>query len=69
MAGKSRVTNRGERPMNRISPLGRAIALLVIAAVVALGAAVMLGGVWLDYRGATWSVWPNGSGSRPVWRC
>ncbi len=52
MAGKSRVTNRGERPMNRISPLGRAIALLVIAAVVALGAAVMLGGVWLDYRGS-----------------
>ena len=38
--------------MNRISPLGRAIALLVIAAVVALGAAVMLGGVWLDYRGS-----------------
>lgn len=37
--------------MNRISPFGRAIALLVIAAVVALGAAVMLGGVWLGFSG------------------
>jgi signal transduction histidine kinase len=37
--------------MSRISPTGRAIVLLVIAAVVALAAAVMLGGTWLSYSG------------------
>lgn len=37
--------------MSRISPTGRAIVLLVIAAVVALGAAVTLGGIWLGYGG------------------
>jgi signal transduction histidine kinase len=37
--------------MTRMSPIGRAIALSLIAAVVALGAAVMLGGVWLGYGG------------------
>jgi signal transduction histidine kinase len=43
--------SRGEPPMSRISPAGRAIVLLVISAVVALAAAVMLGGTWLSYSG------------------
>ncbi len=46
------MTNRGKQPMTGISPTGRSIALLIIAVTVALGGAVMLGGVWLDYGGA-----------------
>lgn len=37
--------------VTRVSPIVRAIALLVIAVAVALGAAVLLGGVWLDLGG------------------
>ncbi|TXG79318.1 MAG: HAMP domain-containing protein [Thermomicrobiales bacterium] len=47
------VTNRGEARMNALSPLGRAIALLAIATVVALAAIVTIAGVWLDLSGRT----------------
>jgi signal transduction histidine kinase len=43
--------NRGEHSMRLVSDTAHAFALLMIGAAVALGAAVLLGGVWLGYGG------------------
>lgn len=49
--GRCRATSRGEAPVTRLPSTGRAVILLALASVVALGAVLTIAGIWLHPGG------------------